>query len=199
MSAFDAALDFTLKWEGGFSLDPGDSGNWTGGAINSGELKGTKYGISAAAYPWMADRIKDLTVGEAAEIYRRDYWLPLKHPSNVSNEVGLVTFDAAVQHGVARAKAWWVEERQNVDLFMARRMEFYTNLGGFQAYGRGWMRRMADLYRTIGEARAAVTTWSVPAKRFFLITMGVTLPLPLAKAAVVGDKLYVRLGRSESS
>lgn len=198
MSAFDAALDFTLKWEGGFSLDPADSGNWTGGAINSGELKGTKYGISAAAYPWMADKIKDLTVGEAAEIYRRDYWIPLKHPSNVAVPVGVVTFDAAVQHGVARTRKWW-GETGDVQTFMVARMDFYLSLGAFDRYGRGWMRRMTDLYRYLNDLRDATGAWQVPAERFFLVTMGMTIPLPLAKAAVVGDKLYVRLGRTEGS
>ena len=37
--------------EGGFTNDPNDRGNWTSGKIGVGELKGTKYGISAMAYP----------------------------------------------------------------------------------------------------------------------------------------------------
>jgi hypothetical protein len=32
-------------------MDERDPGNWTGGAIGKGELRGTKWGISAQTYP----------------------------------------------------------------------------------------------------------------------------------------------------
>ena len=48
---FQTAFQSLIGNEGGYSLDPHDRGNWTGGAINVGECKGTKFGISAAAYP----------------------------------------------------------------------------------------------------------------------------------------------------
>jgi hypothetical protein len=45
---FDRAFEETIGLEGGFSRNPDDNGNWTGGRRGLGELKGTKYGISAA-------------------------------------------------------------------------------------------------------------------------------------------------------
>lgn len=195
MNQFDRALDFTLAWEGGYSDHPGDSGNWTGGSINSGELKGTKWGISAAAYPLLD--IKNLTLEEAREIYYRDYWLKLKLPEDVSVAAAVAVFDAAVNHGVGRAGGWWVACGYDVDAFMVRRMDFFTGLGAFNTFGRGWMRRMADLYRLLNELRHTGEPHRVRAERFFLIAAGITVRLPLAAASVVGDKLYVRLGRRE--
>jgi len=51
-----------LKREGGYVDDPTDRG---------GE---TKYGISKRSYPQLD--IKNLTLEQALEIYRKDYWKP---------------------------------------------------------------------------------------------------------------------------
>lgn len=94
---FVDAFNWTLKYEGGFSDNPNDPGNWTGGAVNSGVVRGTKYGISAAAYPNLD--IQNLTVADAEAIYRQDYWAKL--PSCMSYWIGRLMFDAAVNHGVS--------------------------------------------------------------------------------------------------
>ena len=73
---FDRAFEETIGLEGGFSRDPDDNGNWTGGRKGLGKLKGTKYGISAAQYPSLD--IESLTLHGAKEICRRDYWSPLR-------------------------------------------------------------------------------------------------------------------------
>lgn len=64
-----------LNHEGGFQNSPTDSGNWTGGSINSGELKGTNYGVSAAQFPDLD--IKNLTREDAIKIYIEGYWKSL--------------------------------------------------------------------------------------------------------------------------
>ena len=69
---FAASVAILLAHEGGFQKAPDDPGNWTGGRIGAGALKGTKYGISAAQYP--ALDIEGLSAGDAAAIYRRDWW-----------------------------------------------------------------------------------------------------------------------------
>ena len=48
---FEDAFARLIGNEGEFDDSPKDRGNWTGGAIGVGELRGTKYGISAAAFP----------------------------------------------------------------------------------------------------------------------------------------------------
>jgi lysozyme family protein len=44
---FDDAFKGLILIEKGYQDDPNDRGNWTSGVIGIGELKGTKYGISA--------------------------------------------------------------------------------------------------------------------------------------------------------
>ena len=72
MAGFGPAITFVLLNEGGYSDKSNDPGNWTGGAIGQGELKGTNFGISAAAYPDLD--IKNLSRVDAVEIYQRDFW-----------------------------------------------------------------------------------------------------------------------------
>jgi lysozyme family protein len=60
MPGFERALAFTLRWEGGLSQDPDDPGGTT------------KYGISARAHPEVD--VRNLTLEDAKEIYRKEYW-----------------------------------------------------------------------------------------------------------------------------
>lgn len=69
---FASTIATVLAHEGGYQADADDGGNWTGGKPGAGELKGTKYGISAASYP--ALDIANLSAEQAAAIYRRDWW-----------------------------------------------------------------------------------------------------------------------------
>ncbi len=69
---FTSAVSLVLAHEGGFQAAHDDPGNWTGGKVGAGTLKGTKYGISAAQYP--ALDIANLSADDAAAIYRRDWW-----------------------------------------------------------------------------------------------------------------------------
>ena len=75
MADFNIAVGLTLINEGGYENNPDDSGNWTGGKVGEGELKGTKYGISASEFP--ALDIVNLTEAEAQAIYKSKYWLVL--------------------------------------------------------------------------------------------------------------------------
>jgi len=94
---FDRAFEETIGLEGGFSRDPDDNGNWTGGRKDLGELKGTKYGISAAQYPHLD--IQNLTLSEARGIYHRDYWTPLGLDRIESEPIGEEIFDTGVNMG----------------------------------------------------------------------------------------------------
>lgn len=71
---FDEAFVLLIGHEKGFQNDPNDRGNWTGGKVGVGVLKGTKYGISAAAYP--GEDIANLTLERAKFLAHRDYWGP---------------------------------------------------------------------------------------------------------------------------
>ena len=66
---FDQAFERLIGHEGNFTNDKDDRGNWTTGIIGKGQLKGTKYGISAMTYPQLD--IKNLTLDQAKQIYKK--------------------------------------------------------------------------------------------------------------------------------
>jgi len=145
-------------------MNAADPGNWTGGVINQGQLRGTKFGISAAAYPNLD--IASLTEAAAQTIYQRDYWMKLRG-DDLPFEVALVTFDAAVNAGLRRA-AIWLQQAVGVvpdgllgDTTLAmvgqasavavarealvRRVDFSSRLPSWQTFGLGWSRRFIAL------------------------------------------------------
>lgn len=84
--------------EGGYQCMKNDGGNWTGGRPGLGELRGTKYGIAASSYP--SEDIRGLTLERAAELYRRDFWRPLRLDLVESQIIATEIFDGAVNMGV---------------------------------------------------------------------------------------------------
>ena len=169
MAAFDQAFDIVvLGTEKGYQDDPRDPGNWTGGAVDSGSLRGTNFGVSAASYPTLD--IARLTEADARAIYRRDYWDRVQGDA-LPPPLALLVFDAAVNGGVRRA-ALLVQETVGViadgligpaslaaierrvaqaDLewlcaeFQARRLLFMTGLAEWHRFGPGWARRLCRL------------------------------------------------------
>lgn len=161
MTAFDRALAVVLRHEGGFSADPRDAGNWTGGRQGVGKLRGTNMGISAAAFPDV--NIEWLTPADAASIYRSRYWSKI-NGDNLPDPVNLVTFDCAVNCGVDRAAKILqgaagagqdgvigpatilrVCDHDPYDLAaecVARRMQFMASLPAWPTWARGWSRRL---------------------------------------------------------
>jgi len=164
MDNFARCFAFTLGAEGGYSNNPADPGNWTGGAVGNGELRGTNFGISASAYPQLD--IANLTQSQAEDIYRRDYWAALQGDS-LALPVALVAFDAAVNAGPRRAVMWLQQAagaapdgalgpaslaalRQGDPVAMARealvrRLDFSTRLPAWTNFGLGWSRRIINL------------------------------------------------------
>ncbi len=86
---WDKAITFVLEMEGGYTLDPNDPG---------GE---TKYGISKKAYPSLD--IKNLTVDQAKDIYKRDYWEACQC-DQLPSAFAISVFDTAVNQGVGKAQ-----------------------------------------------------------------------------------------------
>lgn len=155
---FDRIMDFILDEEDGYQVDPEDNGNWTGGKKGLGELKGTKFGISAASYPRLD--IKNLSEQDALEIYRDDYWEPICGDS-LPEGIDLMVMDCAVNQGVMVAKRA-LQEACGVKmdgiigpvtlraalggnvlstLGKVRAMRYVGNIK-FNRYGDGWMIRL---------------------------------------------------------
>ncbi len=104
MSKFSTVIQYVLINEGSsLSMDPNDSGNWTGGEVNSGELKGSKFGISAAAYPNVD--IANMTQAQAEAIYHADYWNKI-NGDNLRIAFAFLLLDASVNSGISAAVKW---------------------------------------------------------------------------------------------
>lgn len=154
MSTFDQLIGLVLSHEGGYVNDPRDPG---------GE---TKFGITRRSYPDVD--IKNLTREQAVEIYRRDFWARVQG-DQLPPAVAFQVLDAAVNHGTGNAVRWLqraagvaddgvigpqtvaaVKRADPADLvsaFNAERLEFYAKLTTFDAFGRGWVRRVAGNLR----------------------------------------------------
>lgn len=159
---FYPSLHFTLPQEGGYTDDPHDPGNWTGGHVNVGELKGTNFGISAAAYPHLD--IKNLTQESAARIYKADYWGPC-NGDDLPAGTDLLTFDFSVNAGVFESVTC-LQQLVGVatdgivgpvtlkacndfagDLLLelaTAHDKYYESLADYDRYGEDWIRRVTE-------------------------------------------------------
>lgn len=159
-------LERIFGHEGGFTQNPADKGNWTGGKVGAGKLHGTKFGISAAAYPDLD--IKSLTMAQASDIYQRDYLRPIG-AGRFRDGVAFQLVDTAAHSGpktavkllqkaigvaddgfvgpVTLARLAELSESDVIMLVLAERIDFLARLGNFVTFARGWMRRIASNLR----------------------------------------------------
>jgi lysozyme family protein len=160
---FDDAFDKLIANEGGYQDNPNDRGNWTSGVIGVGELKGTKFGISAMSYSSLD--IENLTLAQAKEIYKRDFWDRFS-ALKLADGIQFMLFDAAVNHGPGNAvrmlqRAVLVIDDGHIGpvtiiavgktdtntllrRFAAERLLFISKLRAWDRFGRGWVTRVAD-------------------------------------------------------
>lgn len=154
MDRFDRFIDRLLSHEGGYVNNPADPG---------GE---TKFGISKRSYPKV--NIRRLTREQAVAIYRRDFW-ERSRADDLAPALGFQLLDAAVNSGIDQATRWLQravgvaddgiigpvtlgalrvsDPADVIARFNAERLEFMTRLSGWQSFGRGWARRIAQNLR----------------------------------------------------
>lgn len=159
---FDEAFERLIGHEGNFTNDKNDRGNWTTGIVGKGILKGTKFGISAMTYPHLD--IKNLTLAQAKQIYKRDWWDGLA-AKNINAAIVFQVWDFAINAGMATAKRKLqsavgvaddgiigpitIKAINDADLndvlmkFNAERLTYYTKLSTWGRYGKGWTNRVA--------------------------------------------------------
>lgn len=147
----EEALKHLLGNEGGYSNNPADPG---------GE---TMYGVTvrvARSYGYMGE-MRNLPLATAIDIYRSNYWAPIK-ADQLPDELRFHVFDAAVNSGPAQAVKWLqraagvVEDgvigpmtisaagKVSFAKYNAIRLRFMTDLSTWATFGRGWARRIAD-------------------------------------------------------
>ena len=168
MDIFEQAFSIVVENEKGFTADSNDPGNWTGGRVGAGLLRGTKFGVSASAYPGVD--IASLQVSDARAIYRRDFWDKMLG-DRLPTRLSVVVFDAAVNCGLSRATKWLqqavgtppdgvigsetlqavaaaqarVGEGAVCSEFDALRLVFMASLPTWRSFGLGWARRICRL------------------------------------------------------
>lgn len=104
-----ACMPVILANEGGLSMIRSDPGNWTGGRVGVGALKGTNMGIAASSHPGLD--IPNLTKPQVEAIYDREYWTPAGC-NGLPAGLDLSHFDATVNSGLGRSKGWLAKARQ---------------------------------------------------------------------------------------
>ena len=168
--SFGKALEFTLRWEGGYANHPNDPG---------GE---TYRGISRRAHPnwsgWsVVDGMSDLRTNQfiseldplVGDFYKENYWDPVQG-DDLPTFVAKAVFDHAVHSGVRRAsqalqrevgakvdgqigdrtiEATWVHcDRLGAKKLISYRKGWLEHLAtrpSLASFGRGWSRRIAAL------------------------------------------------------
>lgn len=151
---FDQAIKFVIEDEGGYVDHRYDKG---------GE---TKYGISSRSYPDVD--IKNLTLQEAVNIYKRDYWDASK-VDLLPESIRYQYFDMCVNHGAGWARrilqrAAKVKDDgiigpntlralnglKNVDIMQAR-LERFADIVRADSnqihFFRGWINRAVKVYK----------------------------------------------------
>lgn len=161
-SNYKQAFQELIGHEGGYKCEAADRMDWSSGKVGVGELRGTKYGISAGTYPHLD--IKNLSLIQAQEIYEQDFWSRFKGDS-LPYELAFQIFDAEVNHGKTMGvrflqRALKVpddgafgpmtlralqdkDEDEVIMRFLAIRLRFFTDCKTWDTHGRGWARRVA--------------------------------------------------------
>ena len=153
---FDRCLAEVLRLEGGYVDDARDPGGATKFGITLAVLR-EALGRTASA-----EDVSALTEAEAADIYQRRYWAPMRC-GELPAGLDLVAFDTAVNMGpgtavrllqaavgaepdgvvgpktLARAVSAPTADAIRAASELRRRR--YRTLAGFAVFGRGWLRR----------------------------------------------------------
>lgn len=166
---FNPAQNLVKQAEGGYSNDPRDPGNYTGGKVGVGALIGTNWGISAPVLAAELKRLggavptaaimKNLSYDNAVGIYKRNYWAPIKGDAIKDQRLANAIYDTAVNMGVGRAQQY-VNDSLNTTKYdvakinaanpkkvfedvIASRKKFYVARGGYAL--NSWLDRLKKL------------------------------------------------------
>ena len=167
--SFEMALNLILQHEGGYSDNPVDRGG------------PTKQGVTQKVYDtWRMTSgkpvrsVREIDGSEVAAIYLQNYWRPAKCDL-LPDDLALVHFDSAVNHGVKRAIKFLqlatgaspdgvfgpatqaalattmekLSERIVIGLYLAEREDFYDDIvardPSQSVFLKGWKNRIAKL------------------------------------------------------
>lgn len=144
---FKTALQFVLKWEGGYVNNENDKG----GATNYGITQNTyNCWLSSQGLPYK--EVRYITREEVEKIYYKNYWLKAGC-EKMSPKFALLAFDTAVNMGVSRvnqfmkAAQWKCPEK----FIAARRAKYeeFSKYGNQKIFLQGWLNRLKALENEI--------------------------------------------------
>jgi lysozyme family protein len=140
-AAFEAALEKTLKYEGGYVADDAGKGP-------------SNFGINKAANPDVD--VKNLTKEKARELYKKRYWDAIGGDALAAKDPALATiaFDTAVNMGVSKASQLIAQSKGDPSAMLSMRQQHYDNLikdnpKKFAPFEKGWKDRVADLATSV--------------------------------------------------
>lgn len=125
---FERAIGYLMPNEGGYNSE-----------------EDTKYGISKATYPELD--IENLSMAQAIEIYRKDWWQPYK---DLPGPIAIKMFDTAVNVGHHEAGHWLRDAtaeagEDNIEGIVrgigARQLTHYQGLSNWEENKGGWTAR----------------------------------------------------------
>lgn len=157
---FQKCLDVILRWEGGYVDHPRDPGGATNMGITFKTLQDWRK------KPVTKDDVRALTKEEAAQIYFKNYWLPIKG-DDLPRGINLCVFNQAVMSGTRRA-ARMLQRLVGAEtdgiigghtISLAFRsplnnlikdhafayLDFLQDLDHWDTFGRGWTARIDDV------------------------------------------------------
>lgn len=140
---YNDCLTRVLKYEGGYTNNPADSGGPTNFGITLGDYK--KYIDSKGT----ADDVRKMSVDQAKVIYKQRYWDALGC-DDLPSGVDFTVFDYGVNSGLKRPQndLKRFKDRSGTKLINAindERMNFLQGLSNWGTFGNGWTKRVADV------------------------------------------------------
>lgn len=156
-NTLEAYMPQLLRHEGGYSDHPRDPG----GATNMGITQRT---LSAwRGHPVTKADVRTLGLVEATAIYKKNYWnkTTVQGADYLPAGIDSMLFDVSVNSGIGRSAQWYPitagkSVLEGIKALGAKRRSFFRSLSTFDAFGKGWMRR-------VNEVEAWSTTWALKA------------------------------------
>ena len=149
---FKTALNFTRKWEGGYSNNPADKGG------------PTNLGITQSVYnSWRKQNklpqrdVKNISSGEATAIYKKNYWEAsgASEIAKTNPALAQAHFDTAVNLGVGRASQIRKQSGDDIEKYLNLRQEKYNQFAkspSQRQFLEGWTNRTNALKQTVLQA-----------------------------------------------
>lgn len=166
LSRFRKALKFTLGIEGGYVNDPDDKGGATNYGITwstyqrwlsrNGNKWRQEHGLSYTNPMDAQNSIKHITLREATEIYRTEYWIASGADKIPDLETAQAVFDTAVLQGVGTSINLYKESDGDKEKMLELRRKAFREIAANdptqKKFLKGWLGRVDKLEREIGIA-----------------------------------------------